>query len=71
MRKWNRYAITINRSEADLVFVVRKGRLAERQLHGGISGGSRPQPARAVPAPGLGQARRRHGDWRPRGSRPA
>jgi hypothetical protein len=44
VREWHRYAITVNRSEADLVFVVRKGRLAEGQLHGGISGGAYPQP---------------------------
>jgi len=52
LRNWNRYALTVNRSEADLVFVVRKGRLASAQLHGGISGGSHPQPG--VPGPGSG-----------------
>jgi hypothetical protein len=50
VREWNRYAITINRREADLVFVVRKGRLAEAQLHGGIFGGSHPQPGQTGPA---------------------
>jgi hypothetical protein len=44
IRAWNRYAIAINRDEADLVIVVRKGRLAGAQLHGGISGGTRTQP---------------------------
>src|SRR3954454_3940734 len=49
VREWHRYAITINRSEADLVFVVRRGRLAGAQLHGGISGGSHPQPGQSGP----------------------
>jgi hypothetical protein len=44
LRDWKRYALTANRNEAELVFVVRKGRLAEGQLHGGISGGPRAQP---------------------------
>jgi hypothetical protein len=35
IRAWNRYAIALNRGEADLVIVVRKGRLAGAQLHGG------------------------------------
>jgi hypothetical protein len=47
IRAWNRYAITLNRDEADLVIVVRKGRLADAQLHGGISGGTRTQPGQA------------------------
>ncbi len=44
VRVWNRYAIALDRNEADLVIVVRKGRLAGAQLHGGISGGTRTQP---------------------------
>ena len=40
LRKWNRYAIAINRSDADLVIVIRKGRLAAAQAHGGVSVGS-------------------------------
>ena len=47
IRAWNRYAIALNRNEADLVIVVRKGRLAGAQLHGGISGGTRSQPGQA------------------------
>lgn len=39
---WNRYAVTTRKDEADLVFVVRKGRLAGAQAHGGISAGSGP-----------------------------
>ncbi len=53
IRAWNRYAIALNRGEADLVIVVRKGRLAGAQLHGGISGGTRTQPGQA-PNPDLG-----------------
>ena len=54
MREWDRYAITINRSEADLVFVVRKGRVAGAQLHGGVHGGSHPQPGQTGPGSGPG-----------------
>lgn len=43
LREWKRYALATNRAGADLVFVVRKGRLAAGQLSGGISGASRPQ----------------------------
>ena len=39
LRKWKRYALTTNRNEAELIFVIRKGRLAGAQLHGGISSG--------------------------------
>ena len=36
LRNWNRYALTVQRSEADLVFIVRKGRLATGKLGVGI-----------------------------------
>ena len=57
LREWKRYAIALSRKDADLVFVVRKGRLAAAQVHGGISAGSpqvggpgaSPVPARPVP----------------------
>lgn len=53
LRQWARYALAINRDQADLVFVVRRGRVAGAQLHGGISGGSRPQPGQGpVPISG-------------------
>ncbi len=39
LRKWKRYTLTMNRSEAELVFVVRKGRIASAGLHGGVSSG--------------------------------
>ena len=43
LRKWKRYSLTMNRSDAELVLVVRKGRLVDAQLHGGVSGGPSPQ----------------------------
>jgi hypothetical protein len=55
LRQWNRYALTINRNEAELVFVVRKGRLASAGLHGGVSAGSRVPPGQSSPAPGQGR----------------
>jgi hypothetical protein len=62
LRDWNRYTLTTRRDEAELVFVVRKGRLAGAQVHGGISGGSRPQPGQAPSqGPGLGQGQTRDG----------
>lgn len=44
IRDWNRYAIAITPSDADLIFVVRKGRLASLQGHGTISAGPHPMP---------------------------
>jgi hypothetical protein len=55
IRDWKRYAITINRDEADLVFIVRKGRLAAAQGQVGIGNFPRPQPGQSpnpVPDPG-------------------
>jgi hypothetical protein len=40
--KWKRYILTTNRSDAELIFVIRKGRLAGAQLHG-VSSGPSPQ----------------------------
>jgi hypothetical protein len=54
LRQWKRYALTVNRADADLVFVVRKGRLAAAQLQGGISGGFRPQPGSPQASPTRG-----------------
>jgi hypothetical protein len=42
LRRWNRYALTERRSQADLVFVVRKGRIASADAHVGISVGNHP-----------------------------
>lgn len=60
LRNWHRYALTVNRSEADLVFIVRKGRLATGTLAVGI--GTPPSfpggPGQRSPAgsPGTGTA---------------
>jgi hypothetical protein len=40
LKDWNRYSLTINRQEADLVIVVRKGRLVGIQGHAGVSVGT-------------------------------
>lgn len=42
LRNWNRYSLTSHRTEADLIFVVRKGRLATAKV--GISSGPLNQP---------------------------
>ena len=64
LRAWNRYLVVFDRDQADLIFIVRKGRLAAAQIHGGISAGSRPQPNQSPnanpgssPNPGVGQPR--------------
>lgn len=54
LRKWKRYALTLNRKDAELVFVVRKGRLASLGVHGGVSAGSRVPPGQSGPFPGEG-----------------
>jgi hypothetical protein len=41
LRTWGRYQLTLRRSDADLVFAVRKGRLAE--AHGGVKVSRGPQ----------------------------
>jgi hypothetical protein len=40
LRDWKRYAVTINRSDAELVMIVRKGRLAAAQGMGGVGIGT-------------------------------
>lgn len=42
LRDWKRYAVTINSSDAELVMIVRKGRLASAQLYGGVGIGRGP-----------------------------
>lgn len=55
VQDWNRYVVTTDRDHADLVFMVRKGRLAGTQMHGGVavppgpSGGSIPNANRGQP----------------------
>jgi hypothetical protein len=43
LRTWNRYMVTLKRREADLVFVVRKGRIVD--VHGSVGGGGGNHPA--------------------------
>ena len=54
---WNRYVLTTRQEQADLVFLVRKGRFAAAQGRGSISAGSPVPPTRTSPGqPGqLGQ----------------
>jgi hypothetical protein len=44
LQKWNRYQLTIRRQDADLIFVVRKGRLADAKVFGGVHLGPRTSP---------------------------
>jgi len=55
LREWNRYAITTERGGADLVFIVRKGRLLGLQAQGGISMGP-PHPGNQTPGQQLPRA---------------
>ena len=41
LQAWNRYTLTIRRQDADLVFVVRKGRLAAAKVFAGVHTGAR------------------------------
>ena len=52
VRDWNRYVITTDRNHADLVFIVRKGRLAAAQLHGGVATAA--GPVSTPPGPQVG-----------------
>jgi hypothetical protein len=53
LRKWNRYTLTVNRSEAELVFYVRKGRLASGKLGGTVgTPGQGPFPGQRGPGGG-------------------
>jgi hypothetical protein len=40
IQDWKRYVVTVKRSDAELIFVVRKGRIASAQPRVGIGGGS-------------------------------
>jgi hypothetical protein len=40
LEAWNRYTVVVSKDHADLIFMVRKGRLVGAQGHGGISGGT-------------------------------
>ncbi len=54
LRDWNRYVLTTRRSEADLLFVVRKGRVASERIGATGSIGSRSpnQPLPGQQGPG-------------------
>ena len=54
VRDWKRYSVTINRRDADLVFVVRKGRLAAAQIHGDVGVGTGPVMPGSYPRNGGG-----------------
>ncbi len=41
LRDWKRYTVTIRREDADLVFIVRKGRTAAARTRIGVAGGAR------------------------------
>ena len=43
LKDWNKYAVTLNQSEAELMMVVRKGRLVGAQAHGGVGIGTGPE----------------------------
>ena len=43
LKDWNRYAVALNRQDADLVMIVRKGRLAGAQAQGSIGIGNGPE----------------------------
>jgi len=49
LKDWNRYVVALNQSEAELVMVVRKGRLAGAQVHGGVGIGTAPELNGAYP----------------------
>ena len=49
IRDWNRYAVATRREDADLIFIVRKGRIAGAQGRIGVSGGSPRQPGAPLP----------------------
>src|SRR5579863_6096977 len=54
LRDWGRYALTADRSQAELIFVVRAGRLAE----GNVGGRVGPQNSRPIGASDPGQQQR-------------
>jgi hypothetical protein len=53
IQDWKRYAITANAKEAELVFIVRKGRLASGRL-GGTVGTASPYPGQPRTTPTVG-----------------
>jgi hypothetical protein len=58
MNDWNRYVLTMRRDQADLIFVVRKGRAAEADVGLGVGSGRQGVPNRPANgrSPGNGVA---------------
>jgi hypothetical protein len=58
MHDWNRYVLTTQRGQADLIFVVRKGRLAELDARGkvGVGGHAGSEPSGPAGSGPTGQA---------------
>ena len=56
LKDWNRYAVALNQSDAELVMVVRRGRLVALQGHGGVGIGSRPELGGSYPGNGPGNS---------------
>jgi hypothetical protein len=52
LEDWNRYSLTVKRDEAELIFVVRKGRLAD--VKAGVQVGPQGLPGRSGGGPGSG-----------------
>ena len=52
LRNWNRYTLTTRRDQAELVFVVRKGRIANGTIGGTVSSGQPLPPNQTPRAPG-------------------
>ncbi len=51
LRKWNRYILTMNRQDAELLFIVRKGRVAAMKGTVGTGGMGMPGPIGTGPRP--------------------
>lgn len=49
LKDWNKYAVTLNQNEAELMMVVRKGRLVGAQAHGGVGIGTGPELGAGYP----------------------
>jgi hypothetical protein len=54
LRTWGRYRLTLRRSEADLVFVVRKGQLVAANVGVKVSRGSKPSAGPSQTSTGVG-----------------
>ena len=49
LKDWKRYAVALNQSDAELVMVVRKGRMAGAQVGGGVGTGRVPDLGGSYP----------------------